>query len=101
MPKIASRLRDRMARFLVAENEPQRAALKLVCKDKSLPLMVRIKAQLELQKFPRYTRPVAVSNACNESGKSGGMISEFKLSKILFREKALAGEIPGVRKASW
>ncbi|KAJ3007189.1 UNVERIFIED_CONTAM: 40S ribosomal protein mrp2, mitochondrial [Siphonaria sp. JEL0065] len=98
---LANRLRDRMSRFLIAHNEPQREALKLVFRDKSLPLMVRLKAQLELQKFPRHTRPVAVHNKCTESGKTRGYISEFKLSKILFREKALAGELPGVRKSTW
>ncbi|KAJ3075053.1 40S ribosomal protein mrp2, mitochondrial [Podochytrium sp. JEL0797] len=101
MPMIANRLRDRMARFLIAENEPQREALRLVFRDRNLPLMVRLKAQLELQKFPRYMRPVAVHNKCTESGKTRGMITEFKLSKILFREKALAGELPGVRKSTW
>ncbi|KAI8619210.1 hypothetical protein BC830DRAFT_1105146 [Chytriomyces sp. MP71] len=101
MPQIAIRLRDRISRFLVAQAEPQREALRLVCRDRSLPLIVRMKAQLELQKFPRYTRPVNIHNKCIESGKSRGYISEFKLSKILFREKALAGELPGVRKAAW
>ncbi|KAI9363970.1 hypothetical protein DFJ73DRAFT_810421 [Zopfochytrium polystomum] len=101
MPALAIRLRDRIARFVVAEQEPQRQALRMVMKDKSLPLMLRLKAQLELQKFSRYARPSALHSRCIESGKSRGYIGEFKLSKIVFREKALAGELPGVRKALW
>ncbi|KAJ3394351.1 40S ribosomal protein mrp2, mitochondrial [Chytriomyces hyalinus] len=101
MPNVAIQIRDRMARFLVAHNEPQRQALKLVTRDRALPLTVRIKAQLALQQFPRHMRPVAIHSRCTESSKSRGFISEFKLSKIMFREKALAGELPGVRKATW
>jgi hypothetical protein len=70
MPHLASRLRDRIARFMISQAEPQREALKLVTRDRSLPLMVRIKAQLELQKFPRYTRPASLRSKCIESGKT-------------------------------
>ncbi|KAJ3406339.1 40S ribosomal protein mrp2, mitochondrial, partial [Chytridiales sp. JEL 0842] len=99
MPFLATKLRDRLARFLISEKEPQVQALRLVIKDKQLPLIVRLKAQLELQKFPRQMRSVGVHSRCVESGKSRGYISHFKLSKIVFREKALAGELPGVRKS--
>ncbi|KAJ3105951.1 Tether containing UBX domain for GLUT4 [Phlyctochytrium planicorne] len=101
MPFLANKLRDRIARFIIAEKEPERLALRLVVNDKEVPMMTRLKAQMELQKFPRYARPNAVHNRCVESGKTRGYISAFKLSKIVFREKALAGELPGVRKSTW
>ncbi|KAJ3326115.1 40S ribosomal protein mrp2, mitochondrial [Blyttiomyces sp. JEL0837] len=101
MPFLANRLRDRIARFVVAVREPERQALRMVMKDESLPLVIRIKAQMELQKFPRYSRPSALKNRCVESGKARGYIGDFKLSKIVFRDRALAGELPGVRKSVW
>ncbi|KAI8848020.1 hypothetical protein BC829DRAFT_444104 [Chytridium lagenaria] len=85
----------------VVKREPERQSLRLVAKDKNVPLMTRLKASLELQKFPRYSRPNAVHNRCIESGKTRGYISAFKLSKIVFRDKALSGELPGVRKSTW
>ena len=38
---------------------------------------------------------------CQRCGRSRGTIRKFKLCRMCFRELALRGEIPGVRKASW
>ena len=44
---------------------------------------------------------VRVRNRCAVSGRSRGYMRKFGVSRIVFREMALKGEIPGVRKASW
>ncbi|WP_103664575.1 30S ribosomal protein S14 [Gracilimonas amylolytica] len=54
-----------------------------------------------LQKLPRDASPTRVRNRCNITGRSRGYISKYGISRIKFRELALAGKIPGVRKASW
>lgn len=41
------------------------------------------------------------NNRCQRCGRSRGYIRKFELCRICFREMALRGEIPGVRKASW
>lgn len=38
---------------------------------------------------------------CNRCGRSRAFIRKFGLCRICFRQMALRGEIPGVRKASW
>jgi small subunit ribosomal protein S14 len=40
-------------------------------------------------------------NRCFRCGRPRGFIRKFKLCRICFRQLALAGEIPGVTKASW
>ena len=40
-------------------------------------------------------------NRCFRCGRPRGFIGKFKLCRICFRQLALAGEIPGVTKASW
>ena len=40
-------------------------------------------------------------NRCFRCGRPRGFLSKFKLCRICFRDLALAGEIPGVTKASW
>jgi small subunit ribosomal protein S14 len=35
------------------------------------------------------------------TGRPRGFMRKFGLSRISFREAALEGKIPGVRKASW
>ncbi len=40
-------------------------------------------------------------NRCNRCGRARAYMRKFGLCRICFRQKALRGEIPGVRKASW
>ena len=40
-------------------------------------------------------------NRCFRCGRPRGFLSKFRLCRICFRNLALAGEIPGVIKASW
>ncbi len=40
-------------------------------------------------------------NRCWRCGRPRGFLRKFQLCRICFRELALAGEIPGVIKASW
>jgi small subunit ribosomal protein S14 len=55
----------------------------------------------ELQKLPRDASPTRVNNRCSLTGRSRGYIRKYGISRIKFRELALDGKIPGVRKASW
>ncbi|MEZ5358963.1 MAG: type Z 30S ribosomal protein S14 [Candidatus Zixiibacteriota bacterium] len=40
-------------------------------------------------------------NRCRRCGRPRAYLRKFGLCRICFRELALAGELPGVRKASW
>ena len=54
-----------------------------------------------LQKLPRDSSPTRIKNRCSITGRSRGMVSEYGVSRIIFRELVLAGKIPGIKKASW
>ena len=54
-----------------------------------------------LQQLPRNASPVRLNNRCAMTGRSRGFLRKFGVSRIVFREMALAGKIPGVKKASW
>ncbi len=54
-----------------------------------------------LQKLPRNASPVRLNNRCALTGRSRGYLRQFGVSRIVFREMAREGKIPGVRKASW
>jgi small subunit ribosomal protein S14 len=54
-----------------------------------------------LQKLPKNASPVRVKNRCAISGRSRGYMRDFGVSRIVFRELARDGKIPGVKKASW
>ncbi|MCB1218634.1 type Z 30S ribosomal protein S14 [bacterium] len=40
-------------------------------------------------------------NRCALTGRPRGFMRDFKMCRNMFRELALKGQIPGVRKASW
>lgn len=54
-----------------------------------------------LQKLPRNASPVRLHNRCQLTGRPKGYMRQFGVSRINFREMALKGLIPGIRKASW
>jgi small subunit ribosomal protein S14 len=55
----------------------------------------------ELSRLPRNSSPVRLHNRCNLTGRPRGYIRQFGISRIVFRELASKGLIPGVKKASW
>ena len=44
---------------------------------------------------------VQVRNRCMRCGRPRGFIRRFGLCRICFRELALSGKLPGVKKSSW
>ncbi len=55
----------------------------------------------ELQKLPRDASPVRLHNRCALTGRPRGYMRKFGVCRVVFREMALDGKIPGVRKSSW
>jgi small subunit ribosomal protein S14 len=54
-----------------------------------------------LARMPRDASPTRSHNRCLITGRSRGFLRKFKVSRIMLRELALAGKIPGLKKASW
>lgn len=54
-----------------------------------------------LDLLPRNASPVRLRNRCQLTGRPRGYMRHFGISRVIFRDMALAGKIPGVTKASW
>jgi len=54
-----------------------------------------------LQKLPKNSSPVRLKNRCMFTGRTRGYYRKFGISRLVLREMALKGEIPGLKKASW
>jgi len=54
-----------------------------------------------LDKLPKNSSAVRLHNRCKLTGRPRGYMRTFGISRVTFRDMALAGKIPGVRKASW
>lgn len=55
----------------------------------------------ELQKLPRDSSPTRLRNRCALTGRPRGYMRKFGVCRNVFRDLALSGRIPGVRKSSW
>jgi len=89
MAKESMKARERKRAKMVAKYAEKRAALKAAGDYEGL------------QKLPKNSSPVRLHNRCNLSGRPKGYMRQFGISRIDFREMALKGLIPGVKKASW
>ena len=54
-----------------------------------------------LDKLPRNASPIRLRNRCALTGRPRGYMRHFGLCRVQFRDMALDGKIPGVKKASW
>ncbi|NCG44167.1 MAG: 30S ribosomal protein S14 [Proteobacteria bacterium] len=54
-----------------------------------------------LQRLPKNASPVRLHNRCKLTGRPRGYMRQFGLSRVTFREMALKGLIPGVKKSSF
>ena len=54
-----------------------------------------------LQKLPKDASPVRMHNRCKLTGRPKGYIRQFGVSRVMFREMANFGLIPGVKIANW
>jgi small subunit ribosomal protein S14 len=89
MAKESVKARQRKREVLVARYAEKRAALKAAGDYKALDLL------------PKNASPVRLKNRCQLTGRPRGYIRYFGVSRNIFRDMALQGKIPGVRKASW
>jgi small subunit ribosomal protein S14 len=89
MAKESVKARQRKREKMVAKFADKRAALKEAGDWQAL------------DQLPKNSSKVRLKNRCQISGRPKGYMRFFGLSRIMFRDMALAGKIPGVTKASW
>jgi small subunit ribosomal protein S14 len=89
MAKKSIEARQRKREVMVEKYAKKRAALKAAGDYAGLDLL------------PKNASPVRLKNRCQLTGRPRGYIRHFGLSRNMFRDMALEGKIPGVKKASW
>jgi small subunit ribosomal protein S14 len=89
-----------MARTCLIARQDKRK--KLVDKYASLRKELKEKGDyVSLQKLPRNSSPVRLHNRCMFTGRARSYHRKFGVSRLVLREMALKGEIPGLKKSSW
>ena len=84
-----------------AQYELSRFRLKMVQRDAKSSWTERTQAMLQLAELPRNSSSTRLHNRCVLTGRSGGVLRQFKMSRIKFRELAELSMLPGVTKSSW
>ena len=84
---------------LIAREEKRR---RLTEKYRKLREELKANGEFEqLQKLPRNSSKVRLKNRCMFTGRARSFYRKFGVSRLVFREMALKGEIPGIKKSSW
>ena len=95
MAKESMKAKERKREKLAAQYAEKRALLRKAQSECDW------EAMYNLQKLPKNSMGVRKHNRCQLTGRPRGYMRQFGISRVTFREMALAGKIPGITKASW
>jgi small subunit ribosomal protein S14 len=101
MAKLSSINKNERRKKLVLKNAAKYAKLRAIADDESRDETERLMARLKMAELPRNGNPTRVRNRCEITGRSRAYYRKFRLSRIMLRELANKGLIPGVVKSSW
>lgn len=86
---------------LVERAKSRRSKVKAIVMDRTLPLEERFAAVVKLSQMPRNESAIRVRTRCIETGRPRAVYRFCGLSRIAFREEAMQGRLPGIRRSSW
>jgi small subunit ribosomal protein S14 len=101
MAKLSQVLRDEKRERLIEKYAEKRAELRAKMKDANIAPDEKFELMAQLAKLPRNSCPTRKTRRCTLTGRSKGVYRRFGLSRIMLRDLALRGEVPGMVKSSW
>lgn len=101
MAKLSSINKNNRRKKLTKKYAVKWATLKAIAADESKPMDERFTARVKMQALPRNSHPTRIRNRCELTGRARGNYRKFGISRLMFRELASMGMIPGVTKSSW
>ena len=101
MAKLSQVLRDERRKKLIAKHAEKRAELRKRLNDPEVSIEEKFEIQVQFAKLPRNSCSTRLNRRCRISGRSRSYYRKFGMSRIAFRDLALKGYLPGVRKSSW
>ena len=101
MAKLSSINKNERRKKLVKQYAPKWAKLKAIANDESLDETERLIARLKMAELPRNSNPTRVRNRCEITGRPRAYYRKFRLARVMLRDLANKGLIPGLTKSSW
>ena len=101
MAKLSSVNKNERRKKLVKQYAPKFAKLKAIANDQSLDETERLIARLKMSELPRNANPTRIRNRCEITGRPRAYYRKFRLARVMLRDLANKGLIPGLTKSSW
>ena len=101
MAKLSSVNKNERRKRMVKQYAPKLAKLKAIANDHSLDETERLIARLKMAELPRNSNPTRVRNRCEITGRPRAYYRKFRLARVMLRDLANKGMIPGLTKSSW
>jgi small subunit ribosomal protein S14 len=101
MAKLSSINKNERRKKLVKKYAGRYSRLKAIANDESKDETERLMARLRMAEIPRNGNPTRVRNRCEITGRPRAYYRKFRLARVMLRDLAVRGLIPGVTKSSW
>ncbi len=101
MAKKSSINKNEKRKKMVVQYAPKFAKLRAIANDATADDGDRLMARLKMSALPRNANPTRVRNRCAITGRPRAYYRKFGLARVMLRDLAVRGMIPGVTKSSW
>jgi small subunit ribosomal protein S14 len=101
MAKTSKIVKNNKREAAVNHYYDRRQELLKIIKDPDTTYDEKREAQRKIAKMPRDASATRHRNRCQVTGRPRGTLRKFGMSRNTFRDLALKGELPGIKKASW
>jgi len=101
MAKECMLQREKKREKLVNKYAAKRAELKKLIAAEDTAPEDRFAAMLEMSKIPADSSKTRLTSRCSLTGRPQGYYRKFDLGRNKLRQHVMAGDVPGMVKASW
>jgi small subunit ribosomal protein S14 len=101
MAKLSSINKNERRKLLTKKYAGKYAKLKAIANDESVDDTERLIARLKMAEIPRNGNPTRIRNRCELTGRPRAYYRKFRLARVMLRDLANKGLIPGLTKSSW
>jgi len=101
MAKESKLARNQQRAHMIQQYAAKRRELRAVINDPEAADDAKMDAYRKLLRIPRDSSATRFVNRCQVTGRPRAYMRDFGVSRIVFRELANQGMLPGVKKSSW
>nr|CAG4637548.1 EOG090X0MNX [Ceriodaphnia reticulata]SVE73351.1 EOG090X0MNX [Ceriodaphnia reticulata] len=94
-------MKDNRRRKLLVQHAADRLRVKAIKKNDILPTEITEIGRTMLAEFPRDSSIIRVRNRCAVTSRPRGIVTRWRLSRIVWRSLADYNKLSGVQRAMW